>query len=712
MSDKTSEKKKYDILVSLEANNNLVAVYYEDKIVRVMRCSTKLNAGTYYDDEGDCTITEKGVWGDYKKAPYWYELLGGVWGQYCSRIVSKTKGSHGLFFHSVPYYSTSHKNLEVDEFNKLGRDASACVRDAKWVYENCEIGTTVKFVKKLDQKYEPIEVPKIPSDPTDPKYGWDPTDPASGNPYGTKYSELTWQRPYPYIVSEDGTFIDSGYPNLATPPFICKNRIVYDHGTKVTGTANFSGRYPRGTDNHNINGVTFPTESIPIPNCVSYIDCRWQEITGDPSLLETMYGNAKEWYTSPILTNLGYEHSPNVPKLGAIGCFTGGQSGFGHVVVVERILDNGDCYASESSLGCFGWMTTNSNTLRRGVRIVKLVKKGNTYVQPGNTALVFQGFIYLPDDYGGNGGVTVTVKTWDPLYVEPIERTDATIRTVSDLKKNGQLVSNTITGLQAAAINYTPTLNAIYNYNGLGTRYTQQVIDNMFSEHIVSAEYDTTACGSKNRQQDVINWLLNRNLTPAQVAGICGNISQESGYRPWAVEDDWARDMDDPTSYAHRMTSMDTVEQVIDKKKDYPGTWGIGLFGFTYPSIEISMVAYCKENTEFDWYDTVAGQLSYFLDVQLMDNGWKYLDYTSTDSIIKKTYTELMTVPNTLEGAKKACQIILDNYERAGVPASEARLAETEKVFKGIVPYQKKGSRTNVDPNDTVAGGPKINYQQ
>ncbi len=68
---------------------------------------------------------------------------------------------------------------------KLGTAASlGCVRlpvrDAKWIFDYCPVGTPV-HIYDLDEL--PVERPtSIHLDPTDPRSGWDPTDPDENNP--------------------------------------------------------------------------------------------------------------------------------------------------------------------------------------------------------------------------------------------------------------------------------------------------------------------------------------------------------------------------------------------------------------------------------------------------------------------------------------------------------------------------------------------------
>jgi len=120
------------------------------------------------------TNTPEGTF--YTPAKYrWQTLMGPSYGQWCTRI----KG--GVLFHSVFYNSKNNpKALSVKAYNKLGTTCShGCIRltagDAKWIYDNCKIGTKVIIYSK--NGYEPFSKPtsyKLPSWHT-----WDPTDPTS-----------------------------------------------------------------------------------------------------------------------------------------------------------------------------------------------------------------------------------------------------------------------------------------------------------------------------------------------------------------------------------------------------------------------------------------------------------------------------------------------------------------------------------------------------
>lgn len=156
-------------------NQNVVIVYGLDeegeysKIIKVFTCSTGSNNGTPI---GNYSTSKGAIWG---------ALYGGVWGQYTTRIVGS------ILFHSVPYYTRDKGNLEWEEYNKLGSQASmGCVRltvrDAKWIYYNIPVGTAVHIYDgSIPSGVSKPYVAKI--DGSSPNRGWDPTDDDSSNPW-------------------------------------------------------------------------------------------------------------------------------------------------------------------------------------------------------------------------------------------------------------------------------------------------------------------------------------------------------------------------------------------------------------------------------------------------------------------------------------------------------------------------------------------------
>jgi len=160
-------------LIRVNRHFNCVTVYTFDKKgdynvpVRAMICSVGSDNGT---------ITGKfDIYCKYR----WLALYGGVFGQYAS-------GFYGDFlFHSVPYTKQYAGSLKTADYNLLGYSISmGCVRlsvsDSKWIYDNCDYGTTVEILDDTESP-GPLGRPdgiQIPEDVL-----WDPTDLDEGNPY-------------------------------------------------------------------------------------------------------------------------------------------------------------------------------------------------------------------------------------------------------------------------------------------------------------------------------------------------------------------------------------------------------------------------------------------------------------------------------------------------------------------------------------------------
>ena len=141
-------------------------------------CST----GRVYDN----LATPLGVFNTRAKYS-WHTLAGPCYGQYCTRITGS------VLFHSVPYYTLHKYDLEYKQYNKLGRQASmGCVRlpcsDAKWIYDNCPVGTTVVIYSDSSSAGPMGQPTPLRLNVDDPVWrGWDPTDPDRYNPWGDEY---------------------------------------------------------------------------------------------------------------------------------------------------------------------------------------------------------------------------------------------------------------------------------------------------------------------------------------------------------------------------------------------------------------------------------------------------------------------------------------------------------------------------------------------
>lgn len=152
--------------LTIDRTNCVVTAYAKDENgsytipVKSMLCSvglpsTETPSGTYYTS---AKFTLK-------------ELMGPSWGKWATRIVG------GIYFHSVATGSPVDPTHTVPatEFNKLGQPAShgcvrLCVRDAKWIYDHCSLGTQVVIGDNFALPFGIPTLPKITGsvDPTDP----------------------------------------------------------------------------------------------------------------------------------------------------------------------------------------------------------------------------------------------------------------------------------------------------------------------------------------------------------------------------------------------------------------------------------------------------------------------------------------------------------------------------------------------------------------
>ncbi len=171
ISDAATYTGKYWLKVN-EQRNVITAYKKVDgkwKPIRAMLCSTGLGGAT---PKG--TFYTQGKW-------RWGALMNDVYGQYCTHI------TEDILFHSVYYKDNYKKNTQVtSQFNLLGSAAShGCIRlsvmDAKWIYDNCKVGTKVTVYRSSTSG--PLGKPK-PIKVSQSRYAyWDPTDPDSANPY-------------------------------------------------------------------------------------------------------------------------------------------------------------------------------------------------------------------------------------------------------------------------------------------------------------------------------------------------------------------------------------------------------------------------------------------------------------------------------------------------------------------------------------------------
>lgn len=176
----------------------LTANAEEAKTAYLIMVNRAANCVTVYEKDADgeftvpvkafvCSCGRKGhetPRGTFKTSDYyqWRMMVDGSYGQYAVRFNRK------IMFHSVPYYTKNAGNMEWEQFNLLGEAASlGCVRltcaDAKWIYENCAVGTQV-IVYDDAENPGPLGKPEeVKLAEENPMRVWDPTDTNSMNPW-------------------------------------------------------------------------------------------------------------------------------------------------------------------------------------------------------------------------------------------------------------------------------------------------------------------------------------------------------------------------------------------------------------------------------------------------------------------------------------------------------------------------------------------------
>ncbi|MDO4521893.1 MAG: L,D-transpeptidase family protein [Eubacteriales bacterium] len=163
---------KKNMRVEVNRQKNVVTIYENNLPIKAMTCSTGLHNGT---PVGTFIMQDKLSW--------WY-LNGPSIGQYCSHFLP------AYLFHSVPMYNSGKNpyNVSASDYNKLGQQASEgcvrlCVADARWMYYNVPIGSTVMI---SDNAATPLGKP-VPRKMKAGTKGADPTDNFS-NPGGYSVS--------------------------------------------------------------------------------------------------------------------------------------------------------------------------------------------------------------------------------------------------------------------------------------------------------------------------------------------------------------------------------------------------------------------------------------------------------------------------------------------------------------------------------------------
>lgn len=190
--EKEYEKLKKENKITSAADRYYIKVNYGAQVVNIYRKNDKTGKYEPYKAMLCSTGTYTPTSGVYRTLgkDNWWPLMGDVYGQYSTWIC------YDILFHSVPYLKEEDKSsLEYWAYDQLGQRVSmGCVRlttiDAKWIYENCPVGTQVEFYSSSNPG--PFGKPtarKISSAPSNVR-GWDPTDPDSRNPWPKYLKEL------------------------------------------------------------------------------------------------------------------------------------------------------------------------------------------------------------------------------------------------------------------------------------------------------------------------------------------------------------------------------------------------------------------------------------------------------------------------------------------------------------------------------------------
>lgn len=107
----------------------------------------------------------------------WRFMIDDSYTQWATRVVG------GVMMHSITYAAPNNQTLNTAGYNRLGISLShGCIRlvakNAKWVYDNCKLGTSVTIYEDATNP-GPFMIPDQITVRDD--QNWDPTDPELGN---------------------------------------------------------------------------------------------------------------------------------------------------------------------------------------------------------------------------------------------------------------------------------------------------------------------------------------------------------------------------------------------------------------------------------------------------------------------------------------------------------------------------------------------------
>lgn len=178
------------IFVEVDPNEAAPLPYEHTYALRMNRSYNNITVYTL-DENGEYTVPVRTFRcaGGYR-SPYgvqhilyqmeWNPMNGNHWAHWCAQIFNS------FMMHSTPYYYRNQHSLIYHNYQEFGTTASAgcvrlLVRDAKWVYDNCNVGTIIDYYFDLENpgplgKNEVIYLPNG-------NCSWEPTDPDTANPW-------------------------------------------------------------------------------------------------------------------------------------------------------------------------------------------------------------------------------------------------------------------------------------------------------------------------------------------------------------------------------------------------------------------------------------------------------------------------------------------------------------------------------------------------
>jgi hypothetical protein len=212
----------------------------------------------------------------------------------------------------------------------------------------------------------------------------------------------------------------------------------------------------------------------------------------------------------------------------------------------------------------------------------------------------------VPDDWdldsdGNSGG-----NSHRALYDTHNTRHDATLREVGILNSQYEPSINTSTSRpKLLVVNYTSMLSAMFQSTGTDGGDPGDLEGNA---------------------REIAQYSLNKGLNRAAVAGILGNLEVEAGFNPSLVE---------------RRSGVDPITGACG---------GVGIVQWTnYPRCNSTGRRTNMQNAVPNWQTNLQGQIEYM---------WFELEGGYRNS----TLTPLQNVPNTLDGAKTATDIVLHRF--------------------------------------------------